>query len=110
MRDPAYAATCPTQVTARLAAAAARAGRDRQPRLVAVSKTKPAEAVQEAYDAGHRVFGENYVQASAEEWMHMWMPGTMRAQHVSRLARQMGQATQFFHLGSHLLFLSKLWT
>lgn len=33
-----------------------------QPRLVAVSKTKPLEAVQEAYDAGHRVFGENYVQ------------------------------------------------
>lgn len=35
-----------------------------QPRLVAVSKTKPAAAVQEAYDAGHRVFGENYVQVS----------------------------------------------
>lgn len=52
------------QVTARLAAAAARAGRDRPPRLVAVSKTKPAEAVREAYEAGHRVFGENYVQAS----------------------------------------------
>ena len=34
-----------------------------QPRLVAVSKTKPAEAVREAYAAGHRVFGENYVQA-----------------------------------------------
>jgi len=32
------------------------------PRLVAVSKTKPAEAVQEAYEAGQRVFGENYVQ------------------------------------------------
>ena len=34
-----------------------------QPRLVAVSKTKPKELVQEAYDAGHRDFGENYVQA-----------------------------------------------
>lgn len=33
-----------------------------QARLVAVSKTKPPEAVQEAYDAGHRAFGENYVQ------------------------------------------------
>lgn len=31
--------------------------------LVAVSKTKPLEMVQEAYDAGHRTFGENYVQA-----------------------------------------------
>ena len=30
--------------------------------LVAVSKTKPAEAVQELYDLGQRDFGENYVQ------------------------------------------------
>jgi hypothetical protein len=37
-----------------------------QPRLVAVSKTKPVEAVQAAYDAGHRVFGENYVQVGAQ--------------------------------------------
>jgi hypothetical protein len=33
-----------------------------QPRLVAVSKTKPLAALQEAYDAGQRAFGENYVQ------------------------------------------------
>ncbi len=31
-------------------------------RLVAVSKFHPAEAVQEAYDAGQRVFGESHVQ------------------------------------------------
>ena len=30
--------------------------------LVAVSKTKPNDAIMEAYDAGHRVFGENKVQ------------------------------------------------
>jgi hypothetical protein len=30
--------------------------------LVAVSKTKPNEAVKELYDLGHRDFGENYVQ------------------------------------------------
>jgi uncharacterized pyridoxal phosphate-containing UPF0001 family protein len=29
---------------------------------VAVSKTKPVEAIREAYDAGQRHFGENYVQ------------------------------------------------
>jgi len=29
------------------------------PKLCAVSKTKPAMAVQELYDAGHRLFG-NY--------------------------------------------------
>lgn len=32
------------------------------PRLVAVSKMKPAEAVRDAYEAGHRDFGENYIQ------------------------------------------------
>ena len=36
-----------------------------QPRLVAVSKTKPAELLQEAYDVGHRDFGENYLQVQA---------------------------------------------
>jgi PLP dependent protein len=30
--------------------------------LVAVSKTKPSEMIMEAYNAGHRDFGENYVQ------------------------------------------------
>lgn len=30
--------------------------------LVAVSKTKPIADIQEAYDAGHRVFGENKIQ------------------------------------------------
>lgn len=31
-------------------------------KLVAVSKTKPVEDLQEAYDAGQRIFGENKVQ------------------------------------------------
>lgn len=31
-------------------------------RVVAVSKTKPASMVEEAIEAGHHVFGENYVQ------------------------------------------------
>ncbi|MEJ2595567.1 MAG: YggS family pyridoxal phosphate-dependent enzyme [bacterium] len=30
--------------------------------LVAVSKTKPPELIMEAYEAGHRIFGENKVQ------------------------------------------------
>lgn len=36
-----------------------------QPRLVAVSKVKPASDVLEAYEAGQRVFGESYVRAHA---------------------------------------------
>lgn len=47
----------------RIEAAALRAGRDpASVRLVAVSKTKPAEAVEDAAKAGQRLFGENYVQ------------------------------------------------
>ncbi len=47
----------------RIEYAARRAGRDPgSVRLVAVSKTKPAEAVMEAMKAGQRIFGENYVQ------------------------------------------------
>ncbi len=57
-------------VTARLAAVrraisetSAACGRDSDvPALVAVSKTHPAEAVEEALAAGQRVFGENRVQ------------------------------------------------
>jgi pyridoxal phosphate enzyme (YggS family) len=52
-----------TDVTQRIAAEARAAGRDPAGvTLVAVSKTHPAEAVAEALDAGHRVFGENRVQ------------------------------------------------
>ena len=35
--------------------------------LVAVSKTKPVEAIKELYDLGHRDFGENYVQELLEK-------------------------------------------
>lgn len=36
--------------------------------LVAVSKTKPNEAILEAYEAGQRVFGENKVQEMVAKW------------------------------------------
>ncbi|MDF2179499.1 YggS family pyridoxal phosphate-dependent enzyme [Aliiglaciecola sp. CAU 1673] len=36
-------------------------------KLIAVSKTKPAEQVAEAYQAGQRRFGENYVQEGVEK-------------------------------------------
>lgn len=37
-------------------------------KLVAVSKTKPVEAIEEAYNAGQRVFGENRAQELAEKY------------------------------------------
>jgi pyridoxal phosphate enzyme (YggS family) len=36
--------------------------------LVAVSKTKPVADIQEAYDAGQRIFGENQVQELVEKY------------------------------------------
>ncbi|WP_046757198.1 YggS family pyridoxal phosphate-dependent enzyme [Kordia jejudonensis] len=39
--------------------------------LVAVSKTKPISDLQEAYDAGQRVFGENKIQEMAEKWAQL---------------------------------------
>ena len=38
-----------------------------QVRLIAVSKTKPVSDLREAYDAGQRTFGENYVQELTEK-------------------------------------------
>src|SRR6201991_1341959 len=37
-------------------------------RLIAVSKTHPASLVQEAYDAGQRIFGENKVQEMVSKY------------------------------------------
>ncbi len=39
--------------------------------LVAVSKTKPVPDLQEAYDAGQRIFGENKIQEMSEKWQQM---------------------------------------
>jgi pyridoxal phosphate enzyme (YggS family) len=53
------------QVQERVFAAARRAGRSAEEiTLIGVSKTHPAEAIREAYEAGLRHFGENRVQ----EW------------------------------------------
>jgi len=51
------------QVRARIRAAAEACGRVASDiRLVAVSKTQPVAKIREAYEAGQRDFGENYVQ------------------------------------------------
>lgn len=39
----------------------------RNVKLIAVSKTKPVESILEAYEAGHRLFGENMVQELVEK-------------------------------------------
>jgi len=55
-------------VLGRVAQAAARSGRKGEEiRLIAVGKTKPAEMIGEAIEAGLAVFGENYVQEAEEK-------------------------------------------
>ncbi|MCY2687718.1 YggS family pyridoxal phosphate-dependent enzyme [Salinimicrobium sp. TH3] len=36
--------------------------------LVAISKTKPESDILEAYNTGHRIFGENKIQEMTEKW------------------------------------------
>jgi len=56
------------KVTARIQQAAQAAGRKCETvRLIAVSKTQPAEAVAQAYACGQRDFGENYLQEALEK-------------------------------------------
>ena len=57
------------QVEQNIEEACRRAGRDRsEVTLIAVSKTKPVETLQEAYDLGVRVFGENKVHEMADKY------------------------------------------
>ena len=56
------------RVRDRIVRAATAVGRDpAEVRLIAVSKTKPASAIREAYAAGQRDFGENYAQELAQK-------------------------------------------
>lgn len=56
-------------IRARIAAAEAAAGRaPGSVTLIAVSKVQPPERVEAVLKAGHRVFGENYVQEAQGKW------------------------------------------
>lgn len=59
------------------------------PRLVAVSKTKPLEDLQMAYDAGQRVFGENYVSLLLKVSHNLFPGGSL----VLSLRRATGKVT-----------------
>jgi pyridoxal phosphate enzyme (YggS family) len=103
------------RVHARIREAALSAGRNPDAvRLLAVSKTKPAAMVREAYRAGQRAFGENYLQDALPklreladldiEWHYIgriqsnktreiaehfaWVHGLDRLKHARRLSEQ----------------------
>lgn len=57
-----------TEIKSRIVQACEKVGRNAdEVKLIAVSKTWPAEHVQKAVDAGHRVFGENKLQEGQEK-------------------------------------------
>ena len=73
-------------VDKRIAEACERAGRKREEvTLVSVSKTKPIEMLQEAYDAGARYFGENKVQELVDKYEVM--PKDIHWQMIGHLQR-----------------------
>ena len=84
------------RVEARIAAAAERAGRDpAEVLLVAVTKTVPAERINEAIRAGVRAIGENRVQEAESKWGGL-LPGPERHM-VGRLQRnKAGKAVDLF--------------
>ena len=66
-------------------------------RLVAVSKTKPVEMIQEAYDAGQLDFGENKVQELREK--PELLPGDIRWHMIGHLqTNKVKYITPFIHL------------
>lgn len=58
-----------SDIRARLRAAEAASGRpDGSVALIAVSKVQPLDRVEAVLEAGHRIFGENYVQEAQAKW------------------------------------------
>jgi pyridoxal phosphate enzyme (YggS family) len=65
--------------------------------LVAVSKTKPAEDIQQLYALGQRDFGENYVQELAEK--HLVLPNDIRWHFIGHLqSNKVKYIAPFVHL------------
>jgi uncharacterized pyridoxal phosphate-containing UPF0001 family protein len=65
--------------------------------LVAVSKTKPVADLMEAYHAGQRVFGENYVQELVEK--HEALPKDIQWHFIGHLqSRKVKQLAPFISL------------
>lgn len=77
-----------SRLRARIADAARRSGRDPESvRLLAVSKTQSADVMREAYAAGQRSFGENYVQELASKAEALADLGDLRFHFIGHLQR-----------------------
>lgn len=74
------------EVKKRICAACERSGRDpKEVTLIAVSKTKPARMIEQAYGSGIRDFGENKVQELIEKYQSL--PNDIRWHMIGHLQR-----------------------
>jgi PLP dependent protein len=86
------------RVRERIERAAARAGRSAgEITVVAVSKTFPAEAIQEAYAAGVRHFGENRVQEWESKQAHVPSPDAVWHLVGHLQSNKAARAVKLFH-------------
>jgi PLP dependent protein len=71
--------------------------KEKEVTLVAVSKTKPVEAIKELYDLGHRDFGENYVQELVDKQQQL--PNDIRWHFIGHLqSNKVKYIAPFAHL------------
>jgi len=82
----------------RISRAAQRAGRNpKDVRLMAVSKTMPAERIIEAYEAGQRLFGENRVQEFEQKWSALRQLGDAEFHMIGHVqSNKAGKAAEIF--------------
>lgn len=78
--------------------------------LVAVSKTKPIELLQEVYDAGQRIFGENKIQEMSEK--HEAMPKDIEWHMIGHVQRNkvkyMASFVSLIHAVDNLKLLAEI--
>jgi len=101
------------QVRARIAAACARAGRDpSEVELIAVSKLQPEALIREAWEAGHRAFGENYAQELRDKSEHLRDLAGIRWHGIGPLqankAKYVARAAHVFHAVDRLEIAAEL--
>ena len=88
-----------TAIRDRMNRAAQRAGRNPADiALMAVTKTFPADAILEAYAAGHRLFGENRVQEFGEKFAALARLNDVSFHMIGHLqSNKTGKAADIFH-------------
>ncbi len=87
------------EVKKRMQAAALKAGRDPSSiKIVAVSKKKPSFQIQELYDCGQKIFGENYVQEAVEKIKSLSALNDVEWHFIGHLQRNKAKlAVDYFH-------------